>query len=95
MSALEESWGAGALIREPPSKDFPDGKPTWRYRVEPFQRAVQESWRLDSIKRLRRGIGCQGGYCESSVGVASVACRQDEPDNGEALSVDYCYVVVL
>ena len=77
MSVLEESWGAGALIRDA------KGVPTWRYRVEPFQRVFRESLEAGlTVNEVEMRMGCQGGYVSRLLGLRAVACRQEESVDG-------------
>ena len=78
MSALEESWGAGALIRDA------KGVPTWRYRVEPFQRAFRESLEAGlTVNEVELRMGCQGGYVSRLLGLRAWPVGKRSPLTGK------------
>ena len=78
MSALEESWGAGALIRDA------KGVPTWRYRVEPFQRVFRESLEAGlTVNEVEMRMGCQGGYVSRLLGLRPWPAGKTSPVTGK------------
>src|SRR5580693_6166421 len=75
MSAERMDWHAGALIRDK------DGKPTWRYRVGPFQVAFAQSGL--SIHEVEVRAGWDHGYFSRVIGLRSHPCGRHSPVTGE------------